>query len=122
MGKSAPRGGREVFHQRVDFAGGNSHDNALNRADLLFCDFLFPGNAKVVFDSWLTLSGHCRCQPDNCCRAGVEMFCVSNSVIEITVCFVLFRIQHNALKALTLIGGSRWESNPPGTGYAPHRF
>ena len=57
--KSVP-GRREFFHQGIDFARGDSHDDALDGSDLLFGDFLFPGHAKVVLDSWPALPGHCR--------------------------------------------------------------
>jgi hypothetical protein len=86
------RGG--VAHQDVDLAGGNSHDDPLDGADLFVCNLLFPGHAKVVFDSWLAFPGHGGSQPYHSCGASIEMLLVANRVVEIAVGFVLFMWQH----------------------------
>jgi hypothetical protein len=97
-GKSVPGRGRKLFHQGIDFACRYRHDDTLNGPDFFVCDLLFPGNAKVVFDSWLTLSGYGRSQTDNCCRTGVKMFVLTNGIVEIAVCRMLIAVQHNFLK------------------------
>ena len=80
----------DVAHHDVDLACGNSHDNPLDGAYFFVCNLLFPGHAKVVFDSWLAFPGHGGSQAYHCCGAGIEMFFVTNRVVEIAVGFVLF--------------------------------
>jgi len=86
------RGG--VAHHDVDLAGGNSHDDPLDGADFFVCNLLFPGHAKVVFDSWLAFPGHGGSQPYHRCGARIELLFVANRVVEIAVGFMLFGWQH----------------------------
>jgi hypothetical protein len=84
----------EIAHHNVDLAGGNSHDDPLDGADFFVCNLLFPGHAKVMLDSWLTLPGHGGSQPYHRCRTGIDVLFVANSVVEVTVGFMLFGGQH----------------------------
>lgn len=92
---SVPAGRVELFHQRVDLAGGNRHDNSLDGADLFFGYLLFPGHAKVVLDSWLALPGHGSGQPDHGRSTAIEVFGVAHRVVEIAVGFMLFGGKHD---------------------------
>jgi len=92
--ESVLRRGGELAHQGVDLAGRDRHDDPLDGADFPVCDFLCPGHAKVVRDSWLALPGHGRCQPDHCRGTGIEVFCVADGIVEIAVSFVLFGVEH----------------------------
>ena len=90
--ESVPVGRRKLFHQRIDFACGDRHDDPLDGADFCFGYLLFPGDAKVVFDSRLTLPGD-RCRQSNDRRgAGVELIIVTNGVVEVAVGFMLLGI------------------------------
>jgi hypothetical protein len=93
--ESVPVGRGKLFHQGVDLAGGDCHDNPLNGADFFFCNVLLPGHAKVVLDSWLALSGHGSGQPNHRSGSSIKVLVVTDGVVEITVSFMLFLIQHH---------------------------
>ena len=88
-------GGGEVAHQGVDLAGRNGHGKALDGADFLFADALFPGHAKVVRNSWSTLPGNGRRQADDGLGAPVQAGLVAHGVVEVAVGFVLCGRQHD---------------------------
>ena len=90
----SPGKGRELAHQGVDLAGRDRHDDPLDGADLSGCNFLLPGHAKVVLDSWLALPGHGRGQSDHRRGAGIEVLRVTDGIVEVAVGFVLFEVQH----------------------------
>lgn len=92
---SVPVGRAELFHQCVDFAGRDRHDDPLDGADLLFGNLLFPGHAKVVLDSWLALPGYGRGQTDHRHRAGIESFRLTDGIVKIAVGFMLFGRKHD---------------------------
>jgi hypothetical protein len=81
----------DVAHHDIDLACGNSHDNPLDGADFFVCNLLFPGHAKVVFDSWLAFPGHGGSQAYHRCGTGIELFLVAHSVVEGAISFMLFR-------------------------------
>lgn len=91
---SAPVGLVEFFHQRIDLAGGDRHDDPLDGADFFFADLLLPGYAKVVLDSWSALPGHGGRQPDHRRSARVELPAVADGVVEVAVSIVLVCRQH----------------------------
>ena len=92
--ESVPAGRGKLFHQGVDFACGDGHDDPLDGAYLLLGNLLSPGHAKVVLDSWLALSGHGGRQPDHRSRPRIEVFRVADGIVEVTVGFMLFWGQH----------------------------
>lgn len=89
--------GSSFAHHDIDFAGGNRHDDALDGTDLLFCNLLFPGYAKVVIDSWPTFSSHGGSQADHRRFAAVEILFVANGIVEVAVSFMLFGGQHRLI-------------------------
>ncbi len=86
--------GGEFAHQGIDLAGRDCHNNSLDGADFFVRDILCLGHAKVVLDSWLALPGYCRSESDHRRSAGVEVFLVADSIIEIAVGFMWFGWQH----------------------------
>jgi len=100
--ESAPaRGGRlslcqrvQAAHAGVNLAGGNGHDNPLNRVDFIVIDLLIPGDAKVVFHSGIATAGHGGGQADDNGRAIIEYRCIANAVVKSAICFVLFWWKH----------------------------
>jgi hypothetical protein len=86
----------DFAHHGVDLAGGYGHDDPLDGADFFVRDVLFPGHAKVMFDSWLAFPGHRRGQADHGSGSRVEAIITANGIVKVAIGFVLVRWQHAA--------------------------
>jgi len=93
---SVAGGGCKVAHQGIDLAGGHGHDQALDGADFLFVDALFPGDAKVVRDSWLALPGHGGGEADDGHGALIQKLLIAHGIVEGAIGFMLSGRQHGS--------------------------